>query len=85
MANKIHKSILSLFVFALLAVLLVPTSQTFSALEVDTMLTTIDNLFFAPSHQLNMEIRKFLRAAFHDCMGGCDGSLNLLNSANRGL
>lgn len=85
MANKSNKSSISLIVVSLLAVLLVPTSQIFSALEVDTMLTTIDNLFFVPNPQSRMEIRKFLRAAFHDCMGGCDGSLNLLNSANRGL
>lgn len=85
MANKSKKSSISLLLVALLAVLLVPTSQVFSALEVDTMLTTIDNLFFVANPQARMEIRKFLRAAFHDCMGGCDGSLNLMNSANRGL
>lgn len=32
-----------------------------------------------------MEIRKFLRAAFHDCMGGCDGSINTAKTDNRGL
>lgn len=85
MAHKSNKSSISLLALALLAILLVPTSQVFSALEVDTMLTTIDNLFFVANPQSRMEVRKFLRAAFHDCMGGCDGSLNLMNSANRGL
>ena len=85
MANKSNKSSIQILIVALFAFLLVPTAQVFTALEVDTMLTTIDNLFFVNNPQSRMEIRKFLRAAFHDCMGGCDGSLNLLNSANRGL
>lgn len=32
-----------------------------------------------------MPIKKVLRLAFHDCMDGCDGSVNLNNSDNRGL
>lgn len=49
------------------------------------MLQVIDGYFFVASPSKNMEIRKFLRAAFHDCMGGCDGSINLAKTDNRGL
>jgi hypothetical protein len=51
----------------------------------DSMLATLDSFFFSPTPKYNMEIRKFLRAAFHDCMGGCDGSINLTKTDNRGL
>jgi hypothetical protein len=69
-----------------LAIGLTPVSgQPFTALEMDTMLNTIDSYFFLPNPQFKMEIRKFLRAAFHDCMGGCDGSITLTNTDNRGL
>lgn len=50
-----------------------------------TILDTVDSFFFLKNPKYNIEIAKLLRSAFHDCMGGCDGSLNLTNSANRGL
>lgn len=53
--------------------------------EMQTILHTIDSFFFAQHPKYNVEIAKLLRSAFHDCMGGCDGSLNLTNGANRGL
>ena len=54
-------------------------------LEMNGILETIDSYFFKPNPIFNVEIRKFLRGAFHDCMGGCDGSINASNPANRGL
>ena len=49
------------------------------------MLTYIDSIFFNPSVTNAPDLRKFLRMAFHDCMGGCDGSLNFSNPDNGGL
>ncbi len=49
------------------------------------MLDTIDTYFFRSSPILDLEIRKFIRGSFHDCMGGCDGSINTTNPSNRGL
>jgi hypothetical protein len=49
------------------------------------ILETIDNYFFTYSAIFDLPIRKFLRGAFHDCMGGCDGSLNTTNPSNNGL
>lgn len=49
------------------------------------MLVTIDSYFFSSTPKYPIEIRKFLRAAFHDCMGGCDGSINIAKADNRGL
>lgn len=54
-------------------------------LEMNGILETIDSYFFKPNSTFNVEIRKFLRGAFHDCMGGCDGSINATNPSNRGL
>ncbi len=53
--------------------------------QMQVILNKIDSMFFVANPTTGMDIRKFIRAAFHDCMGGCDGSLNLTNSANRGL
>lgn len=46
----------------------------------DNLLNIIDQYFFVPTPLYFLQIRKFLRSAFHDCMGGCDGSLNLYQS-----
>ena len=54
-------------------------------LEMNGILQTIDSYFFDSKPKFDLEIRKFIRAAFHDCMGGCDGSLNTTNPANKGL
>lgn len=54
-------------------------------LEMTSLLETIDAYFFKKPAIFNLEIRKFIRAAFHDCMGGCDGSINASNPANKGL
>lgn len=52
----------------------------------DNILGIIDLNVIPPLNpQAQLRIRKFLRAAFHDCMGGCDGSLNLFATENRGL
>ena len=55
-------------------------------LEMNGMLEAIDSYFFKPNASLfDVEIRNFIRGAFHDCMGGCDGSINASNPSNRGL
>lgn len=61
------------------------SSQSFTPSEMETILKVIDTYFFLPFPTYKIEIRKFLRGAFHDCMGGCDGSINLLMTDNRGL
>lgn len=44
----------------------------------DNLLGIIDANIIPPLVPVDqLRIRKILRAAFHDCMGGCDGSLNL--------
>lgn len=61
------------------------TDKEITPHEMNGMLETIDTYFFNPSPIFNLEIRKFIRGAFHDCIGGCDGSLNITNPPNRGL
>lgn len=51
----------------------------------DNLITIVDRYFFNTDATDPIPIKKFLRAAFHDCMGGCDGSINLFQSENRGL
>ncbi len=63
----------------------VHSQLSFQNTEMEAMLQTIDSYFFTGTPRFNMQIRKFLRAAFHDCMGGCDGSINIVNTDNRGL
>lgn len=65
--------------------LVLGNGQPFTPAEMETILHTIDNYFFLPNSTYKVEIRKFLRGAFHDCLGGCDGSLNLERTGNRGL
>jgi hypothetical protein len=62
-------------------------SQFFTNIEMHYMLQTIDSYFFSvtPPPVYNVEIRKFLRLVFHDCMGGCDGSIKTTNPDNKGL
>lgn len=59
------------------------TKPAISPDVMDSLLRTIDTKFFTAAQPI--QIKKFLRAAFHDCMGGCDGSINLTNTENRGL
>jgi hypothetical protein len=63
----------------------VHTQLSFTPSDMEVMLKAIDNLFFVASPAKNIEVRKFLRAAFHDCMGGCDASINIFKTDNRGL
>jgi hypothetical protein len=58
---------------------------TITPQTMDNLLSGIDSLFFADNAPGTIQIKKFLRAAFHDCMGGCDGRVNLENTDNRGL
>lgn len=51
----------------------------------ESILTVIDSYFFTSSPLFPTDIRKFLRLTFHDCMGGCDGSINFENADNSGL
>ncbi len=68
----------------ILVLLITQSTSLITPAQMDVILTSIDSLFFVNPTK-GMDIRKFVRAAFHDCMGGCDGSINLANSANRGL
>jgi hypothetical protein len=61
------------------------SANEITPLEMNDILAAIDAYFFNPNPTFNVEIRKFIRGAFHDCMGGCDGSINASNPANRGL
>lgn len=85
-------SISLLFIVALMSVpassqisVQLTTSATLSPTDIQSMITIIDGYFFNSSAQFPTDIRKFLRMAFHDCMGGCDGSLNFDNPDNGGL
>lgn len=51
----------------------------------DSILQAIDNIIFSPTAPGAIQIKKLLRAPFHDCMGGCDARINLENTENRGL
>lgn len=51
----------------------------------DNLLSIVDNYFFTSTALYSVPIKKLLRTAFHDCMGGCDASLNLYKTENRGL
>jgi hypothetical protein len=85
---KIGLKFIFIFLMAmgLVSSLKVIHSQTgFTSAEMESMLQTIDGYFFSSSPIFDMEIRKFLRAAFHDCMGGCDGSIDTSKTNNRGL
>lgn len=78
------------FVTVLLVVTLFQVQETISGPTItpqvmDNLLTIMDNYFFVPTPLYSVLIKKFLRTAFHDCMGGCDGSLNLFKTENRGL
>lgn len=81
------KTVQSCFIFALFLVSLTSSKilNPITPQEMQTILDTVDSFFFAKNPKYNIEIAKLLRSAFHDCMGGCDGSLNLTNGANRGL
>ncbi len=85
------KKILQLNFFAFFSLILmicnceVISNTEISPLEMNGILQTIDSYFFGSKPRFDLEVRKFIRAAFHDCMGGCDGSLNTTNPANKGL
>jgi hypothetical protein len=80
------KSLSVLLTTVVIAIVLTSvSSEPFTGQEMETMINTIDSYFFVAHPKFKMEIRKFLRAAFHDCMGGCDGSISLTNTDNRGL
>lgn len=92
-----HKFLSHFARFALLFIIALMTVPTLSQItqlskatnlsptDVQSMLSVIDDYFFDPSPQFPTDIRKLLRMAFHDCMGGCDGSLNFNNPDNGGL
>lgn len=74
----------------LVALILGVNSQTIPTTllpeTMENLLVEIDTIFFTDADPSgNKHIRKILRAAFHDCMGGCDSRINLLNTENRGL
>lgn len=59
--------------------------STITPLEMESILTVIGSFFFSPAPLFPTEARKFLRMAFHDCMGGYDRSINFGNADNAGL
>ena len=51
----------------------------------EQLVKVVDSLFYTPGSPFNGNNRKYFRFAFHDCMGGCDGSINATNPSNKGL
>lgn len=51
----------------------------------DQLVKIIDKYYFINPPIYGLQIRKVLRLVLHDCMGGCDGSINANNIANKGL
>ena len=81
-----HKKIGQLFIVAIVATLLTTihpakiTSTTITPNVMDNLLAIVDSYFFSSTPLYSVPIKKFLRIAFHDCMGGCDASLNLYHT-----
>mmetsp|Transcript_29448 Transcript_29448/g.46406 ORF Transcript_29448/g.46406 Transcript_29448/m.46406 type:complete len:582 (-) Transcript_29448:87-1832(-) len=56
--------------------------------EMQAMIDHIDEtlaIWDAEPAQLQKNVAKIVRLSFHDCVGGCDGAVNLANPANHGL
>jgi hypothetical protein len=60
-----------------------PTTLTPQQLE--NIIREIDPLISGVGAGSPIQIRKLLRAAFHDCTQGCDARINLETTANRGF
>jgi len=58
---------------------------TISPAIMDQIISIIDKYYFNENAIFPIGRRKVLRLALHDCMGGCDGSLNINNTGNNGL
>lgn len=60
---------------------------TITAEIMQQLLTVVDSYFFTNTSVPLFPVsnRKLYRLAFHDCVGGCDGSINVANAANNGL
>jgi hypothetical protein len=72
-----------LFIVVIVATLLTtiqPTTTTIAPHVMDNLLTIVDSYFFSLTPLYSAPIKKFIRAAFHDCMGGCDGSINFYHT-----
>ena len=74
-----------------LALLVVVQTQivsypTITRSDLTNILNLIDQLIFDQANiPSGLQIRKHCRAMFHDCTQGCDGSINIGNTENRGL
>ena len=63
-----------------------PVVPTLDHQFLQNILDELENhMFTAANPPSAFAIRKHLRAMFHDCTQGCDGSINLGNTDNRGL
>lgn len=63
----------------------VPTKEQLTPEVMDEILSIIDRQFFTTSSPLPINLATALRGTFHECIAGCDGSINLNNVDNRGL
>ena len=78
------------FIVATLIVLSVSVTippPTITADIMQQLLTVLDTYFFTNTTTPISPVtnRKVYRLAFHDCMGGCDGSIASTNADNNGL
>jgi len=60
-----------------------PTTTTGSAAQLSA--SDVDNIIQASRDTLRGELSTMVRLSFHDCVGGCDGCLNINNTENNGL
>eukprot|EP00121_Abeoforma_whisleri_P016164 Awhi_evm1s14843 len=67
-------SLLVIITIALETIALTPAQQTAVEALIDNLIDDDDD-----------EVPKLVRLSFHDCVGGCDGCINLNNPENNGL
>merc|ERR1711963_692886 len=60
-----------------------PTTTTGSVAQLSA--SDVDNIIQASRDTLRGELSTMVRLSFHDCVGGCDGCLNINNTENNGL
>ena len=78
--KKVGQFFIVAIIVTLLATIQPTTSVTITPNVMDNLLAIVDSYFFSSTPLYSVPIKKFLRIAFHDCMGGCDASLNLYHT-----